>query len=83
MSDLQEKSASESSTAPTSAQPQKETVSSGKRLLLKYGWSAPLIVAVSLPKSGFAANISGHSATDGGKVKSKGIISTILGIFGL
>jgi hypothetical protein len=27
----------------------------GKRSLLKYGWSAPLIVAVSLPKSGFAA----------------------------
>jgi hypothetical protein len=73
MPDLQDNSASPSAATPTSEQSQKETVSTGKRLLLKYGWSSPLIVAVSLPKSGFAANISGHSGDDGdGKGKGKG-----------
>lgn len=40
-------------------------ISTGKRSLLKYGWTAPLIVAVSLPKSGFAANISGKKGSQG------------------
>ena len=52
---------------PTSPNTQPETsISTGKRSLLKYGWSAPLIVAISLPKSGFA-NFSGeHGRHDGG-----------------
>jgi hypothetical protein len=50
----------------TSASTQPEaSISTGKRSLLKYGWTAPLIVAVSLPKSGFAANISGKHGDDG------------------
>jgi hypothetical protein len=86
MSDLQEKGASQSSALPASEHPQKETVSTGKRSLLKYGWSAPLIVAVTLPKSGFAANISGHSGDSGGKGKGHGkdkdIVARILAFFG-
>jgi hypothetical protein len=33
----------------------------GRRNFIK--WTPPLIVAVSLPKSGFAQNISGHHET--------------------
>jgi hypothetical protein len=85
MSDLQEKGASRSPASPASEHPQKETVSNSKRSLLKYGWSAPLIVAVTLPKSGFAANISGHSGDNsGGKGKGHGkdIVARILAFFG-
>ena len=59
---------------PTSPNTEPEaSISTGKRSLLKYGWTAPLIVAVSLPKSGFAANISGkHGSGRGGGGKGKG-----------
>ena len=38
-----------------------------KRTLLKLGWVAPVIVSVMLPRSGFAATVSG----DDGKSKVK------------
>ena len=38
-----------------------EPVSRTKRALLKASWVPPVIVAVSLPRSGYAANISGKS----------------------
>jgi len=34
-------------------------VSVSKRCVLKAAWVAPVVVAVSLPRSGYAANISG------------------------
>ena len=37
-----------------------------KRALLKAGWVAPVILAVNLPRSGFAANASGRSGDDDG-----------------
>ena len=37
-----------------------EQPSLSKRSALKAAWVAPLIVAVSLPRSGYAANISGY-----------------------
>ena len=37
-----------------------EAVSTSKRAALKAAWAAPVIVAISLPRSGFAANISRH-----------------------
>ena len=37
----------------------KDAVSLTKRSLLKAGWVAPLIVAINLPPTSFAANISG------------------------
>ena len=43
----------------------KEDVSPTKRALLKAGWVAPLILAINLPPSGFAANVSGGSNQDG------------------
>lgn len=36
-----------------------ERISSSKRTLLKAGWVAPVIAAISLPASGFVANSSG------------------------
>ena len=33
--------------------------SASKRALLKSAWVAPVIVAVTLPRSGYAANVSG------------------------
>jgi hypothetical protein len=36
-------------------------ISPGKRILLKAGWVAPVIVAVGLPRVGFAANLSGST----------------------
>ena len=36
-------------------------VSASKRSVLKAAWVAPVVVAVSLPRSGYAANISGTS----------------------
>ena len=36
-----------------------ETISKSKRSLLKAAWVAPVIIAVSLPESSFAANVSG------------------------
>lgn len=41
-----------------------ESVSTRKRTLLKAGWIAPLIVAVKLPLSSFAANASERSGSD-------------------
>lgn len=43
--------------APEASSP----VSKSKRALLKAAWVAPVIVAVSLPESSFAANVSGGS----------------------
>ena len=40
-------------------QVQEQTPSRSKRSLLKSAWVAPVIVAVTLPRSGYAANISG------------------------
>ena len=40
-------------------QVQEQTPSTSKRSLLKSAWVAPVIVAVTLPRSGYAANISG------------------------
>ena len=34
--------------------------STSKRALLKSAWVAPLVIAVTLPRSGYAANISGN-----------------------
>ena len=36
--------------------------SASKRALLKSAWVAPVIVAVTLPRSGYAANVSGGGA---------------------
>jgi len=36
-----------------------------KRALLKAAWVAPVVVAVALPRSGYAANISGQHANNG------------------
>ena len=38
-----------------------ERVSATKRTLLKAGWTAPVILAVGVPVSGFAANCSSSS----------------------
>ena len=34
--------------------------STSKRTLLKSAWVAPLVIAVTIPRSGYAANISGN-----------------------
>ena len=39
-------------------QPDATSVSTSKRSLLVKGWVVPLVVGISLPKSGFAMNIS-------------------------
>ena len=39
-------------------------VSASKRSVLKAAWIAPLVVAVSLPRSGFAADISSAHRQD-------------------
>ena len=40
-------------------------VSASKRSVLKAAWIAPLVVAVSLPRSGYAANVSSaHSSSN-------------------
>jgi hypothetical protein len=36
-----------------------ESISAGKRTLLKAAWVVPVVVAINLPKSSFAANVSG------------------------
>jgi hypothetical protein len=47
-------------------------VSSSKRALLKAGWIAPAVVALSLPmSSSYAANISGNKDKDKDKEKDK------------
>jgi hypothetical protein len=52
---------------------QPEAVAVSKRALLKAAWVAPVIVALSLPRSSFAANISGsHRETKGGSQEPKG-----------
>ena len=52
-------------------QPRADNVSAGKRSLLKLAWTVPLIIAVSLPKSGFASNISGSNGSNGKGKKDK------------
>jgi hypothetical protein len=42
------------------------SVSSMRRKLVKTGWTAPVILAVTLPTSGFAANISGGGGSQRG-----------------
>ena len=42
-------------------------VSKSKRTLLKAGWVAPVILAVSLPQSSYAKNISGSKPGKPGK----------------
>jgi len=49
---------------------QAQTPSASKRALLKSAWIAPMIVAVTLPRSGYAANISGGGDGGDGKAKS-------------
>ena len=39
-------------------------LSAFKRSMLKAAWVAPLVVAVSLPRSGYASNISGLHRQD-------------------
>ena len=41
-------------------------ISTTKRTLLKAGWVVPAIMVVSLPRSGFAANISGSTGSNNG-----------------
>jgi hypothetical protein len=43
------------------AVPAGESVSTIKRTLLKASWIPPVIVAAGLPRSGYAANVSGSS----------------------
>ena len=38
--------------------------SESKRALLRSAWVAPLVIAVTLPRSGYAANISGHGQSN-------------------
>ena len=53
-------------------QVQEQTPSTSKRSLLKSAWVAPVIVAVTLPRSGYAANISGgHGQPNRDEDKSK------------
>ena len=40
----------------------KQDVCATKRTLLKAGWVAPLIIALELPTSSFAQNVSGASS---------------------
>jgi hypothetical protein len=39
------------------------TISQSKRTLMKAAWIPPVVMAVSLPRSGYAANMSGASAS--------------------
>ena len=43
----------------------KPDAANAKRTLLKAAWVAPLVVAVTLPRSGFAANVSGQHTNNG------------------
>lgn len=43
--------------APAVTNPQ--SISSSKRALLKAAWVVPVVVAINLPTSSFAANVSG------------------------
>ena len=62
----------QSDTSPDGHQSEQGTGSVSKRALLKVGWVAPVIVALSLPRSGYAANISGgHSAPKNGDHEPK------------
>ena len=42
-------------------------LSASKRSMLKAAWVAPLVVAVSLPRSGYASSISGPHRQDNQK----------------
>ncbi len=58
-------------------------ISTGKRALLKAAWVAPVIIAINLPTSSFAANSSGGKVKDKGTgdgcPKEGGLISSIIG----
>jgi hypothetical protein len=47
--------------------------SASKRALVKSAWVAPVVIAVTLPRSGYGANISGTSAqpNESGDAKPK------------
>ena len=58
-----------------------ENISAGKRALLKAAWVVPVVVAINLPKSSFAANVSGGSQGGSGgmcNIKNPGPIVQIL-----
>jgi hypothetical protein len=46
------------------ADSQHDTVSKTKRSLLKASWIPPVILAIGLPRSGYASNISGGDTTE-------------------
>jgi hypothetical protein len=47
-------------------------ISESKRALLRSAWVAPVVIAVTLPKSGYAANISSSGRpSEGGDSKPK------------
>ena len=49
-----------------------QQLSASKRTLLKTGWVAPVIVALDLPRSGYAANMSGTTKNDKSHEGDKG-----------
>ena len=52
-----------SSKSPDEAQCEDDAPSSSKRSLLRAAWVAPVVIALSLPRSSYAANVSGtHNA---------------------
>ena len=46
---------------------QDEVVSSSKRTVLKAAWVPPVITVLSLPPSGFAANVSNNQGNNNNK----------------
>ena len=48
--------------SPDNDESQYVAASPSKRTLLRTAWVAPVVVATTLPRSGFAANISGTQA---------------------
>ena len=42
-----------------------EKLSTSKRTMLKFAWTAPLVMAIALPTSSFASNVSGLQDSDG------------------
>ena len=42
-----------------------EKLSTSKRTMLKFAWTAPLIMTIALPTSSFASNVSGWQGSDG------------------
>ena len=55
----------------TGEQVEGQTLSASKRSFLKSAWVAPVIMTVTLPRSGYAANISGGGRPNEDEDKSK------------